>query len=92
MRVKVEKQIDAETKEVWLFNIFGLNAVFVYWQRETKPKGKRKWIIEKFWDKYNRQEYDMACEPVLPETIRSEVLTEVFKYIRVCTWDEWEAR
>ena len=40
MRIEIEKQIDAETKEVWSFNMFDLNAVFVAWYRETKPKRK----------------------------------------------------
>ena len=83
---------DAETKELWSFNMFDLNAVFVAWHREVKPKGKRKWTIEKFWDKYGRREYNMVSEPVLPEIIRSEVLSEVMKYVRVHTWDEWNAR
>lgn len=90
MRIEIEKQIDAETKEVWSFNMFDLNAVFVHWSREVKPKGKRKWTVVKFWDRYNRREYTMGSEPILPETIRSEVLSEVMKYVRVFTWDEWK--
>jgi hypothetical protein len=29
-------------------------------------------------------------EPVLPEIIRSEALSEVMKYLKVRTWDEWK--
>lgn len=92
MRIEVEKQIDAETKEVWSFNMFDLNAVFVAWRREVKPKGKRKWAMESFWDKYRRREYRMVEEPVLPEIIRSEVLSKVMEHIRIHTWSEWKAR
>ena len=92
MRIEIEKQIDTETKEFWSFNMFELNAVFVAWHREVKPKGNKRWTIEKFWDKYGRREYNMVSEPVLPEIIRSEVLSEVIKHVRVHTWDEWKAR
>lgn len=91
MRIEVEKQIDAETKEVWSFNMFDLNAVFVAWHREVKPKGKRKWTIEAFWDKYGRKEHKMASEPTLPLGIRAEVLDRVMKYVKVKTWDEWKS-
>jgi hypothetical protein len=92
MRIEVEKQIDAETKEVWSFNMFDLNAVFVAWHREVKPKGKRKWTIEAFWDKYGRREYKMVEEPTLPLGIRAEVLDKVMEYVKVNTWSEWKAR
>lgn len=68
--------------------MFNLDAVFVAWCRKIKPKGKRKWTIEKFWD---RREFTMVTEPVLPKIIRSEVLTEVMKYVKVHILDEWKA-
>lgn len=93
MRIEIEKQIDAETKEVWSFNMFDLNAVFVAWHIETKPKGKRKWTIEKFWDKYNhRRNIGMVQEPELPEDIKAQVKEEVIKKIKVLTWDEWKPK
>jgi hypothetical protein len=92
MRIVVEKQINAETKECWSFNMFDLNAVFIAWHREVKPKGKRKWTIEAFWDKYARREYKMVAEPALPEIIRTEALSKVMEAVRIHTWDEWKAR
>ena len=89
MRIEIVKQIDAETKEVWSFELFALNAVFVAWKREIKPKGKKKWTIVIFWDRYYRN--SPITEPILPEIIRSEVLSEVTKYVKVYTWDEWKA-
>lgn len=91
MNITVEKQIDSETKEIWGFKLFDFNLVFTGWSLQKKPKGKRKWIIEKFWDKYHhRREFKMVEEPVLPDIIRSEALSEVFKHIRVKTWKEWK--
>lgn len=89
MRIEVEKNIDAETKDTWHFNLFDLNAVFVGWTRESKPKGKRKWVIVDSWDKYSR---DKQIEPPLPEQIRSEALSEVYKLIRIFTYDEWKEK
>ena len=92
MRIEVIKQIDTETREVWAFNMFDLNAVFVWWSRESKPKRKRNWIIEEFWDNYGygREKFRMAQEPILPEVIRNEALLEVMKHIKVHTWNEWK--
>ena len=90
MRITIEKQIDSETRETWGFNLFDLNAVFVCWHREVKPKGKRKWVIQDFWDKYGRRDHRLVVEPVLPDNIRSEVISEIMKYIKVHTWNEWK--
>ena len=89
MQIQVKEQIDAETNEVWFFNMFDLNAVLVCWHKETKPKGKRTWKIVEFWDKYGRREWQMSKEPVLPDGIRKEALLQVIEKIKVKTWDEW---
>ena len=91
MRIEVEKQINNETREVWSFNTFDLNAVFVGWHREVKPKGKRKWTIEKYWDRYARRDFNMATEPEIPEIIRDEALTKLTQLLRVFTWQEWKS-
>lgn len=90
MRIIVEKQTDSETRETWYFNTFDLNIVFIFWSKEVKPKGKRKWTIEKYWDKYSRRDYKMVDEPILTELIRNEALSEAFKNIRVLTWSEYK--
>jgi hypothetical protein len=91
MRFEIEKVIDNETKEFWTFNMFELNAVFVSWRVEKKPKGKRVWKIEKFWDKYRcRDGYRMVIEPELPEIIRNEALSIAISYLKVKTWNEWK--
>lgn len=91
MRFEIEKVIDNETKEVWVFNMFDLNAVFVSWKMEKKQKGKRKWALEKFWDKYRRIDPYMSInEPELPEAIRNEALSIAISHLRVKTWNEWK--
>ena len=78
MRIEIEKQIDEETKECWGFNLFDLTAVFVTWHKEIKPKGKRKWTVVAFWDKYGRNNME---EPLLPINIKSEALENVKELI-----------
>lgn len=91
MRIQIQKEIDGHTKELWSFNMHGTYLVFVYWQRQIKPKGKRKWSVEKFWNaQENGGRYGMEDEPFLPETIRSEAITELIKIIKVYTKDEWK--
>jgi hypothetical protein len=89
MRFEIEKIIDNETKEFWVFNMFELNAVFVSWRIEKKPKRKRKWTIEKVWDKYQNR-YGMPKEPDLPEIIKNEALTVAISHVKVKTWNEWK--
>lgn len=91
MRIEIEKQIDAETIESWYFNTFDFNIVFVEWVKKVKPKGKRKWIVEKHWDNYNKRS-SSASEPVLTDIIRNEALTEAYKLIKVQTWNEWKSK
>lgn len=88
-RIDIEKQIDDETKETWTFLLFDFNAVFVNWKRETKQKGKRKWTIVKLWDKYDTRNSNTP-EPILPENISNEVLSEVMKNVKVMTWNQWK--
>lgn len=86
MRIEVEKQIDAETKEVWSFDMFDLNAVFVAWRREKKQKDNYKWVIEEF-----RSE-SIDEETVLSEIIRNEALSKIMEHIRIYTLSEWKAK
>jgi hypothetical protein len=92
MTIEVVKKNDEYTKEVWRFNMFDLNAVFIYWHKEIKPKGKRKWAIESHWNRQDRYGFKMIQEPVLPETIKSEVIQKIIEHIKVNTWDEWKTR
>ena len=90
-RIEIERQIDEQTKEFWSFNVFDLCAVFVSWHRETKPKGKKTWKKDMFWDNYSRRDFYASNEPELPQDIKDEVLKEVIKRISVKTWNEWKA-
>ena len=51
--IKVIKDIDTNTRQVYYFNIFNLCVVFVKYEKQTKPAGKRKWNVIEKWDVYN---------------------------------------
>jgi len=91
MRIEIEKNIDAETREIWVFTSFNLDAVFVEWRKEVKPKGKRKWYVSLVWDKYARNHNCSAHEPALPDEIREAALVEFTKLVKVKTWNEWKS-
>lgn len=86
-RIIVEKTVDERTRETWIFNTFDLDAVFVYYGREIKAKGRRKWVVDKSWDKYGR---DQPTQPILPEIIRSKALSQMISQLRILTWEEWK--
>jgi hypothetical protein len=90
MRIEIEQQIDAETKEVYSFNLIDTTAVFIGWNKQVKPKGKRVWKTEFWWDRYNLRSCN-ANEPELPEIIRSQALDKVIERCRVKTWAEWKS-
>jgi len=87
--IEIEKQINETTKEVFRFNLFDLTAVLVYWSIQEKPKGKRKFSIIDYWDRYDRR-YRTKPEPNLPDQIRAEALIKLMALVRVKTWDEWK--
>ena len=89
MVIEVIQEIDNETRDVWRFNILDLNAVFVHWHKETKPKGKRIWRVGEYWDSYRRRDSSVP-EPTLPAEIREKAFTEFSKLIKVQTWYEYK--
>ena len=89
MQIEVIKEIDAENREIYYFNMFDTIAVFVRYRKEIKPKGKRTWKTELFWDRYSHRESNIE-EPELSESIRNEALNELFKLCQVKTWSEWK--
>ena len=90
MRVNVISELNKEERQVWEFNLFDLNLVLVGYRYEKKPKGKRKWRSEYFWDIYNERGSTMKERPVLVGSIRRRALKQVQKLIRVLTWKEWK--
>ena len=89
MRIEIEKQIDAETKEVYSFNLFDTTAVFVGWSKQSKSKGKRLWCVESWWSKYEERSCT-AYEPELPEIIKSQAVSKIIELIKVKTWSEYK--
>jgi len=93
MRVIIENQINDRTIEKWEFNIFDMTAVLVYWGVFVKPIGKRKWVVESFWDNYARRDSSMMKEhPPIPESIRTQAVSEMAKMLSAKTWSEWKSR
>ena len=92
MKIELIKQIDEETMETWKFNMFDTTAVFVFWSKETKPKGKRVWKTVDIWDKYGRNNHGRPYnnESELPEIIAREAFNKVVEQVRVKTWKEWK--
>lgn len=97
MRIEVinnlsEKNIlEVDTREVYSFNLFNLNAVFVEFHKEIRPKRKRNWRIVDYWSKYDSRKNNIE-EPELPEIIKSQALTEVFKLVKIKTWNEYNGK
>jgi hypothetical protein len=88
--ILIEIEIDKNTKEQWRFNIMDLNVVFVGWIQLTRPQGKRKWIADKWWDKYGRSRDFSHEEPELPKHIKQMALERVQSMVTVKTWNEWK--
>ena len=89
MRIEIIIPIDSETQEVYHFNTFDLTAVFIYYAKQIKPKGKRKWTNINWWDKYNTRDSRIP-EPELTEDVKSKVLSKAKESITVKTWAEYK--
>jgi len=91
MYFEIEKEITPEERDIYKFNVFDHNAVFVGLSREIKPKGKRKWQRVQWWDKYNARDCNLP-QPELTLGIRAEALEIMQSMCKVSTWDEWKAK
>jgi hypothetical protein len=91
MRVDIERPIDEYTRETYQFNVFDLNAVFVGYVVETKPKRAKKWKVDGLWDKYRDRDSSLE-EPKLPQGIIDEVIETITSKICVLTWAEWKSK
>jgi len=92
MYIEIEDIIDPEKKEVYRFNVMeNLNIVFINWSLCIKPKGKRKWEIKTYWDKYQRPTATSRPEPTLPDKIRTLTKERACVQLTVKTWDEWKS-
>ena len=89
MHIQITVSIDSETQELYTFNTFDLTAVFVRYNKQVKPKGKRKWTNEKWWDRYNRRD-STTEEPELTIGIRAMALSKMMELIQVRTWNEYK--
>ncbi len=87
--ITIEKALDAETKEVYSFHLFDLNAVFNGYDKLSKPKGKRIWRSIGKWSSHNDR-YSTIPQPELPPEIILSCRVEIQKMIRVMTWQEYK--
>jgi hypothetical protein len=90
MRINVTVDLSKTEKEVYGFNLFDLNAVFVTYHKEEIPAGKRKWRIVSFWDNYSR-ESTIKMPPALPDEIKALAFMKVQELIKVKTWAEYKS-
>lgn len=89
MRITLINELDDFNREVYGFNVFDFNIVFVEYSKEEKPKGKRTWKRTQWWDNYRLR--DSTCqEPPLTFEIRQIALEKVSSYLKVLSWDEWK--
>lgn len=88
----IEKQIDALAKEQFTFWIHGssiiLDSYSLLW-RENKTKRKYKNI--KCYDRLYTRNSNIPLEQVpLTEEIKTEVLQEYIKTLKVMNWEEYK--
>ena len=88
----IEKQIDELTKEQFGFRIFDNVIVFDSYNlflRENKTK--RKYRSIKCYDRLHTRNSNITLEQVpLTEEIKTEVLQEYIKTLKVMTWEEYK--
>lgn len=94
MRIVLRKEISNTDAEEYHFNLFDrFYLVLVKYYQEKKPQGKRKWILDNLWDKYDERRSNIG-EPVLSDQLKHEAFTEYFKTIqentKILTWKEWK--
>lgn len=88
----VEKQIDELTKEQFSFwvkdNTLVLDSYYLF-SRENKSK--RKYNFVKRYERLSHRNSSMTLQEVpLTEEIKTEVLQEYFKILKVMTWEEYK--
>ena len=84
--------IDDYKRNVWIFNAFDFNIVFVGFQKEEKPPRKRLWRITKKWGKYSHRDNNITEPIYIPNHVKEKVRTEILNKIKVITWEEWKGK
>jgi hypothetical protein len=87
--MEIVNQISDTEREVYRFHTIGSVHVFSGYYFDIKPKGKRKWRIEKHWDRLDNRGSNVP-EPNLPDGIRELAMKEAMKYVFVKTWSEYK--
>ena len=88
----IEKQIDELTKEQFGFRIFDNVIVFdSYFLLRRENTKKRTWNSLKKYERLSSRNSNITLEQVpLTEEIKTEVLQEYIKTLKVITWEEYK--
>lgn len=89
MRIEVKIEKEDKTIDVYVFATFESNVVFVGFNKQFKPEGKKVWRIEGLWDKYDSRSSKIE-EPELTDEVRKIAFDEMVKTIKVQTWKEFK--
>jgi hypothetical protein len=84
--MEIIKNISETEREIYGFRVLGLYFIFSKYNKEEKPKGKRKWRLLEHINGYQSK----TPLPELPEEIRREAEIEAAKLVRVMTWQEYK--
>lgn len=92
MIITYEKQIDELTKEQFSFwvkdNIIILDSYFLLRRENTR---KRTWNSLKKYERLSSRNSNITLQEVpLTEEIKTEVLQEYIKTLKVMTWEEYK--
>ena len=88
----IEKQIDELTKETFRFWINGNTIVLdAYYLFSRENKRKRNYNFVKRYERLlDRNAFTPLQEVPFTEEIKTEVLQEYFKTLKVMTWEEYK--
>jgi hypothetical protein len=90
MRIEVKIPKEDKTLDVYVFTTFDTNAVFIGFNKQFKPEGKKVWRVECLWDKYDSRSSKID-EPELTDEVRKLAFDEMVKNIKVQNWKEFKS-
>jgi len=79
----------SETK--WELRLFEMTLVLIRYSHGIVPVGKKKLIVQKYWDKYFERQSNCS-EPALTAEVRELARRKLIDLIEVKTWSEWKSK
>jgi len=88
----VEKQIDMLTKERFEFSVIDNVIIFNSYELFSREnKNKRSYNSIKHYNRFFRRDSNITLQEVpLTEELKTEVLQEYIKTLKVMTWEEYK--